>query len=69
MTRLIRHCNDLPSEEGHGQLEGKSSEGLHGQKSCPGSSLEALEKPHGESLPPLGVNPGQGVAAGGDKRN
>ena len=67
MTRLICHSNDLPSEEGRGQLEGKSSEGLRGQKYCPGSRLEALETPHGESLPPLGVKNREGVVAGGTK--
>ena len=46
MTRLIRHSGDPPSEEENGQLEGKFSKGLHGQKNFPGSSLMVLENPH-----------------------
>lgn len=48
MTRLICHSGDLPSEEEHGQLEGKSSEGLHGQQYCVGPGWR-LWKPPAES--------------------
>lgn len=34
---------------------------------CPGSRLEALENPHRESLPPLGVKHKEGVVARGTK--